>query len=290
MRKVLFKVVKDKKSKLGYSVKLVFQIGLHKKDLALLNMIRAYFGGRGKLYEVSSLCAYQVRSVEDLKVIIKHFDDYPLISQKRADFELFKQAFELTSNKKHLTKEGLQQIVNLKASINNGLSAELKEAFPDTIPVQRPLIIDQAIQNPHWLAGFAAGEGCFSVSIFKDTTNTGFTVKLIFILAQHSRDMALLQSLVDYLGCGRYTPRVNQEAGDFMVTKFADFRDKIIPFFAKYPIAGVKSLDLADFCKVAELMQQKAHLTEEGLAEIRLIKAGMNLSRAKLLTSGADSA
>lgn len=131
-----------------------------------------------------------------------------------------------------------------------------------------------------------AGEGCFSVSIFKDTTNTGFTVKLIFILAQHSRDMALLQSLVDYLGCGRYTPRVNQEAGDFMVTKFADFTEKIIPFFAKYPIAGVKSLDFADFCKVAELMQQKAHLTEEGLAEIRLIKAGMNLSRAKLLTSG----
>ncbi|RPB17846.1 hypothetical protein L211DRAFT_895080, partial [Terfezia boudieri ATCC MYA-4762] len=38
------KVVKDRRSKLGYSAKLVFQIGLHKKDLALLNMIRAYFG------------------------------------------------------------------------------------------------------------------------------------------------------------------------------------------------------------------------------------------------------
>lgn len=112
-------------------------------------MIRNYFEGRGKLYEVSSLCAYQVRSVEDLRVIIKHFDNFPLISQKKADYQLFKQAFELTSNKKHLTKEGLQQIVNIKASINNGLPSELKEAFPNTIPVPRPLIIDQAIQNPN---------------------------------------------------------------------------------------------------------------------------------------------
>ena len=30
----------------------------------------------------------------------------------------------------------------------------------------------------------------------------------------------------------------------------------------KYPILGVKALDFADFCKVAELMQEKKHLTK----------------------------
>jgi len=38
-------------------------------------------------------------------------------------------------------------------------------------------------------------------------------------------------------------------------------------------------LDFADFCKVAELMKNKAHLTQEGLEEIRQIKAGMNTRR-----------
>ena len=42
---------------------------------------------------------------------------------------------------------------------------------------------------------------------------------------------------------------------------------------------GKKILDFEEFCKVAELMQNKAHLTQSGLEEIRIIKAGMNTGR-----------
>ena len=53
-----------------------------------------------------------------------------------------------------------------------------------------------------------------------------------------------------------------------MVSKFSDKYpfDKIIPFFYKYPIQGVKALDSADFKRVAELMKEGRHLTEEGLS------------------------
>jgi hypothetical protein len=89
-----------------------------------------------------------VSSTKDLKVIIEHFDKYQLITQKRADFELFKQIVDMLSRKEHLTKEGLQQIVNLRASINNGLSPpQLKAAFPDVEPVARPLATDQEIKK-----------------------------------------------------------------------------------------------------------------------------------------------
>ena len=40
----------------------------------------------------------------------------------------------------HLQTEGLQDIVNLRASINLGLSEDLKTAFPNTIPVIIPCI------------------------------------------------------------------------------------------------------------------------------------------------------
>lgn len=49
----------------------------------------------------------------------------------------------MINRKEHLTIEGKRKIVNLRASMNNGLSDELKAAFPDTIPVQRPLVKDQ---------------------------------------------------------------------------------------------------------------------------------------------------
>lgn len=66
---------------------------------------------------------------------------------------------------------------------------------------------------------------------------------------------------------------------NLVVKKFADITDKIIPFFDKYPLQGVKALEFSDFKRVANLMQNKAHLTEEGLAQIRSIKSGMNFSR-----------
>ena len=44
-------------------------------------------------------------------------------------------------------------------------------------------------------------------------------------------------------------------------------------------IIGSKALDFADFCKASKLIKDKAHLTESGLENIRLIKAGMNRGR-----------
>ena len=61
----------------------------------------------------------------------------------------------------HLTIEGLQSIVNIRASLNLGLSDNLKLAFPNTIPVVWPLVAKTEISDPHWMAGFITGEGCF---------------------------------------------------------------------------------------------------------------------------------
>jgi hypothetical protein len=72
-----------------------------------------------------------------------------LATQKRADLILFKEVVNLMNQKKHLEKEGLQQIVNLKASINKDLSPELNAAFLNTILVPRPLIENQVITNPN---------------------------------------------------------------------------------------------------------------------------------------------
>jgi hypothetical protein len=82
-----------------------------------------------------------------INVIIPFFDKYPLITQKRADFILFKQAIELINDGAHLTEEGLTKVVSIKASMNKGLSDKLLTVFPDIIPVIRPLITDQEIPN-----------------------------------------------------------------------------------------------------------------------------------------------
>jgi hypothetical protein len=116
------------------------------------------------------------------------------------------------------------------------------------------------------------------VTVRKSSTHrTGLRVELVFKLTQHLRDEKLMKSLIEYLDCGNVYS--DKEAVIFKVAKLSDIADKIIPFFVKYPIKGVKAKDFADFCLVAELMKNKVHLTEEGLSKIRLIKAGMNSKR-----------
>jgi hypothetical protein len=62
---------------------------------------------------------------------------------------LFKSAVELMSRKEHLKLEGLRKIVSLRASINKGLTPNLKESFADITPVLRPVVEGQEIPDPH---------------------------------------------------------------------------------------------------------------------------------------------
>jgi len=155
-----------------------------------------------------------------------------------------------------------------------------KKAFPNIVPKDRLLIETPVNLNPAWLAGFTSGEACFFINMYKSETRLGMSVKLEFQFTLHARDEQLMISLIEYLGCGKYYPRLSRELGDYSVTKFSDLTEKIIPFFVKYPIIGVKSLDFDDWCKVAELMKEKKHLTNEGLTQIRkAIKAAINTGR-----------
>lgn len=104
-------------------------------------------------------------------------------------------------------------------------------------------------------------------------------VRLRFQITQHSRDVALMSSLVKYFDCGVYFANPARDAGDFVVTRFSDIHEKIIPFFNKYPIVGVKAKDFSDFKQVMDIMKVKGHLTPVGLEQILKIKAGMNTGR-----------
>lgn len=88
-------------------------------------------------------------SLKDLQVIVHHFDNYPLITQKWSDYQLFKQVIDLMEGKEHLTMEGLQKIVSIKAVLNKGLPENLKAAFPETVPTIRPKVTSQIILDPY---------------------------------------------------------------------------------------------------------------------------------------------
>lgn len=86
-----------------------------------------------------------------------------------------------------------------------------------------------------------------------------------------------MQSFIEYLDCGNLNK--DRECLIFIVRTISDLTNKIIPFFKEHPIKGVKLKDFEDFCKAAELIKIKAHLSKEGLDQIIKIKEGMNTKR-----------
>lgn len=271
-------VQKSNKVKTNWEVQPEFKIELHSKDILILKKFKKFFGV-GKISSKGDKAAYRVKSVKDLLTIITHFDNYPLITNKYANYMLFKSIFRLILSKEHLTNEGLLKIFRLKASLNNGLPERLKAYFPGIEPVSRPSIPSIQIKDPQWLCGFVSGEGCFLIDTYKSKTTLGVGVTLRFKIAQHSRDRDLMEYLKKYFNCGYFNNKPTDNVGEFIVAKFSDIKEKIIPFFSENTIVGVKYWDFIDFKRGAELIENKLHLTSTGLEQILLIKASMNKGR-----------
>jgi hypothetical protein len=275
-------VDKNKARKLGWRVQLKIQIGLHTKDLNLLCLLQEYLKGIGSIHLSSNrdIVNYSIDSIKDLNNLILYLDKYPLLTQKAADFLLFKKAVELVNDKAHLTMEGLKNIINIKASMNLGLSNMLSSEFAGYIPMERPVInYDNIIINPHWISGFISAEGNFDVRIPSTNSKLGYRVQLRFRLSQHSRDLLLMQKIVESLGSGKIYKYAGKSALILSIVDFKDITNKIIPFLNENPIIGIKLYDYLDWCKIHSLMVKRSHLSVEGINYIRKIKFGMNTGR-----------
>jgi hypothetical protein len=275
-------ISKSKAYKTGWKVALTFSIGLHSKELNLINKIQSFFNGAGTVYyrKNSKVVDFRIKSTKDLaQLVLPHFDKYPLLTQKKADYLLFKQAVELVLRGEHLTTEGILKIISIKASLNLGLSDVLSKAFPDIIPKDRPVVEYTGITDPHWITGFADGESCFFVEKSKSKTHTlGFQVRLKFIISQNVKDVILINGLKDYFDCGDVILD-SRDMSHYVIRKISSISDVVLPFFAKYPLQSSKLADFSNFCEVANIINSKAHLTQEGLDRINRIKSGMNRGR-----------
>lgn len=274
-----------------WRVRLSFSITLNNKDKAILDNIQTYFNV-GKVYALKNLpkSMYKLESFENLHIIIDHFDKYPLVSSKIANYILFKEAFNIVKNKDHLTEKGLKRIMALSGSSNRGYSKRVKEAFPNLEPAEKLIYEFKQISDPNWLSGFVSGDGSFNITITEGSTKIGERVRIRFEIGLHKKETELIIGIAKYLDLlipslkgdkeipYKYIGYINNKTAiQLDISNNSIVIDKIIPFFEKYPILGAKSLDFLAFKTVSNLMKNEEHLTNEGLNKIKAIQNTMNL-------------
>jgi len=100
-------------SPLKFKVRASYEISLHSVDSAILYRIQSFFN-TGKIYKRSdqNISVYRVTNVKELLTkVIPHFNAYPLLSKKQADFILWSRVVDIMHSKDHLTLDGLLRIL-----------------------------------------------------------------------------------------------------------------------------------------------------------------------------------
>ena len=87
-----FNISKSSKHSIGWNISAYFAINIHSKDKPILDLIRAQLGDIGHINIYGSMCVFRVSSKKQLvEVVIPHFDQYFLMTNKRADYLLWKE-------------------------------------------------------------------------------------------------------------------------------------------------------------------------------------------------------
>lgn len=111
-------VRKSSKSRVGFSVQLVFQLVQHLRDEQLMKNLREFLDCGNILLDREAVFL-RVTNLSDIcEKIIPLFDKYPLLGMKSKDYIDFVKILELVKTKKHLTTEGLNEINKIKAGMN----------------------------------------------------------------------------------------------------------------------------------------------------------------------------
>lgn len=125
-----------------------------------------------------------------------------------------------------------------------------------------------------WIVGFVDGEGCFSISIFKNKTSKfGWQIMPEFVVTQGAKSLDSLKSIKQFFDCGhifinnRYDNH-KEPIYRFCVRKRSDLLNVILPFFKKHPLQTAKQQDSKNFSKVLLMMKNHEHLTRLGLISI----------------------
>ena len=136
----------------------------------------------------------------------------------------------------------------------------------------------------NWISGFVDGEGCFHVAINKLSKMTcGYQVLPEFRIVQHERDVGLLQRIRQELGVG-VVRRNHGSIVELRVRKLEEL-NRIVEYFKQHLLHSKKKQDFAHFSDVIRCMNEKKHLTPQGIKTIALLAGKMNRQTIRHLES-----
>ena len=119
---------KLEKMTIGWQVLPEFRIVQHERDIHILERIRNHLNVGVVRKNHDNRYELRVRSLDDLNAIVIFFEQFPLFTKKRFDFQIFKKIIFLMNEKKHLSEIGIKEIAHLAIKMNRRIKSRYLES------------------------------------------------------------------------------------------------------------------------------------------------------------------
>lgn len=130
-----------------------------------------------------------------------------------------------------------------------------------------------SLTNSYWLAGFSDADSSFQVKNLKrPNRKLGYEIRLNYQLDKKNK--FILEQIKEVFG-GSIGHRKAQNTYYYGSVSFGSAK-KVINYFDHYHLLSSKHINFLKWRKVYRLVQEKKHLTKNGIYKILKIKANMN--------------
>lgn len=133
--------------------------------------------------------------------------------------------------------------------------------------------------NPFYISGFVEADGCFYVSIFKNSSSKyGLSVLPVFYITQDKKSAHVLNRIKNYFGCGDIYYTEKDKCVTYRIRGVQACLDVVIPHFQLYPLRSEKYQNYLLFRQIVCMLKEKQHAYLPGLCSIIQLTFCMNLS------------
>lgn len=252
---------KDNRARQKMTIGLRFEISMLSNEIDLLFLVKDFFGCGNIVFDhrKDSTIPFVRLRILDIKsinnIIISHFTNYPLRGTKHLDFLTFKKAVDLINSKKHLVKEGVDDIVEMSYNMNSYRKFPVEYSPIHTIEGNSEYIP----LSGHYINGFIAGDGCLALKI----TDLDFG-RMTLQISQHKNNKLLLCSIANYFESPNKVYYQDTDSLQITLSGHKLWQNIIFNHFSKYPLHGTKVIKLNKLFLIRELMLNNNHLMQVG--------------------------
>lgn len=234
------------------AIHFIFQITLHIDDIKVLNLIKDKLE-IGNVTVSKSSSSYKVHSFKDIQKLLLIFNQFPLLTHKQIDYDIWRQAIEIKQN--HLETQSLKISKNKsfdEDTYNKLLLLKTSLNKPKLDSSLQNYIIHKNMITDYWLLGFVEGDGSFFISNNSATFSLRQKDKQILeIISQFLEELPICPPLdlnlfkPDKPQCSIRLSKnsKNEEAYSLTITDADVLFQYILPFFKRLKFLSRKNID-----------------------------------------------